>query len=265
MIRLTEAKDIPNIKKLWQEVFDEDSKICELFFNSVFPFCRGVVCDGDNGDIYSSLFLIPCRLGEFHGLCVYCAMTAESHRGKGIMQSLLNFSDEYRKGADLDFLFLVPAEKSLFNYYKSCGYTPCGVKQTAVIRSNEPLSSFTADITPEEYISRREKAVFSISHISFDDRTVKYWANACRHYGGRIIACGDASALMFADGDSVILRDVTGSDECIKALISSLDGQITIEGYSLPLENVEAIPCGMVKTDNMQILNGNYYIGITLE
>lgn len=239
MIEFATEKDINALSDLWQSVFLEDKEVTEYFFEKIFTDVVTPVIRVEN-EIVSSLFLLPCEIGDFKGKCVYCAMTKYTHRGKGYMKKLLDFSYDWCKDKGFDFLCLVPAEKSLFEYYAKCGFTPFGIRRTHIVNGE----------TPETH----EKINFE-HELTFDDEILKYWQNSCVHYGGKITDFG----LVF-DDENIIIRNAKGSFENIPAEYKT-KGTI-IQGDILFGENEHP---AMIKTENEEIKNMACYMGITLE
>lgn len=239
MIDFATEKDINALKSLWQSVFLEDEEVTEYFFEKIFDNVVTPVIRID-GEIASSLFLLDCNIGEFKGKCVYCAMTKYNHRGKSYMKKLLDFSYEWCNENGCDFLFLVPAEKSLFEYYAKCGFTPFGVRRTHTINGNTPV--------------QKEKLSFE-NELSFDNLINKYWEYSCIHYGGKVADFG----LIF-DDENMIIRNAKGSfadiPEEYKINGTVIQGDIDFGEIESP---------AMIKTKKEEIKNINCYIGITLE
>lgn len=240
MIRLALPQDMGEIKKLWQEVFDEDSAVCDSFFDTVYKDTLNPVAEVD-GEIVSSLFLIPCKIGEFCGNYVYCALTRPDCRRRGYMKSLLDFS--YSLTENKDFLLLVPASEGLFKYYEKCGFSPYGVSRRYVVGKNYP-ESFDS---------------FFDCELEFNSSVADYWKKACVYYGGEALENGKISALMFKDGD-VILRNAKGKIQDFLSL--RLKGGAVIEGS---IDKGELKTPAMIKTENEKIKNYKCLIGITLE
>ncbi len=164
------------LSALWQDIFDEDKEVTNLFFENVYGICENPIIE-NNGDILSSAFLIPCAIGKYKGFYVYCALTHKEHRSKGLMAKVLSYADEIRQKSGFDFLLLVPAEKSLFDYYGKFGYVPFGY-------------NFQAQ-NPQNYAEVRAKyssvRKFSETEVKFPDCVIDFWAEATKHYGGEII------------------------------------------------------------------------------
>ena len=239
MIEFATINDKKELSSLWQITFLEDSQVTQNFFQTVFPTVVTPVIRID-GEIASSLFLLPCKIGNYTGKCVYCAMTKYAHRGKGYMKQLLDFSYGYCKENNIDFLFLVPAEPSLFDYYEKCGFEKFGTSRMYVFSENKP--------------EKREKIEFDYE-IEFDHSVLDYWKNACVVYGGEVTDFG----LVFDDEETVIRNAKGNYNDILKEFIKSgvkIQGDINFGDIYTP---------AMIKTENKEIKNINCYIGITLE
>ncbi len=173
------------LSALWQSIFDEDEYVTKLFFKRIYGICKNP-CIEFNGKILSSAFLIPCEIEKFKGCYVYCALTHKDYRGKGLMAEVLSQADEILKKDGLDFLLLVPAEKSLFNYYGKFGYVPFGYSfQTDIPKSCRELRA--------DYSSVRS---FSETEVKFPDCVADFWADSVKHYGGKIIETDGSICLL---------------------------------------------------------------------
>ena len=239
MIEFATIKDKKELSSLWQMTFLEDSAFIESFFKNVFPSVVTPVIRLD-GEIASSLFLLPCKIGNFNGRCVYCAMTKYSQRGKGYMKQLLDFSYDYCKEQGLDFLFLVPAEASLFDYYAKCGFEKFGTSRMYTFSENEPVIKENLEIDCE---------------IEFDNSVLGYWKNSCIVYGGEATDFG----LVF-DDDETVIRNAKGNYNHIPEKYKK--SGVTVKGN---INFGKPYTPAMIKTENKELLNINCYIGITLE
>ena len=239
MITFASIEDKKELQSLWQMTFLEDSQVIECFFENVFPTVVTPIIKINN-EIASSLFLLDCKIGDYKGKCVYCAMTKYSHRGKGYMQELLNFSYDYCKENGFDFLFLVPAEPSLFDYYKKCGFEKFGIARTHTFDG----------ATPE----KQEKLNYQYE-LEFNKPIFDYWKNSCIVYGGEVTDF----ELIFADDEIVIRNAKCNFDEIPENYRKKdfvIKGDITFGDDYTP---------SMIKTENKEIKNSICYIGITLE
>ena len=239
MIEFASIKDKKELSSLWQMTFLEDSRVIDCFFDTVFKDIVTPVIKID-GEIASALFLLPCKIGDYNGKCVYCAMTKYSHRGKGYMKKLLDFSYDYCLKNDFDFLFLVPAEKSLFDYYRKCGFKNFGVARAYTFNGT----------TPEN----KGKLLYQNS-LEFNNSIYEYWKNSCIVYDGEATDFG----LVFFDEETFIRNAKADLDEIPQKY--KTEG-VTIKG---DINFGDDYTPSMIKTENKEIKNLNCYIGITLE
>lgn len=239
MVEFADINNKAEIKELWESIFREDEKVIDVFFEKIFPFAVIPVIKTD-GKIVSSLFLLDCTIGAYKGKCVYCAMTKNEYRGKGYMKMLLDYSYVFCKNNGYDFLVLVPAEKSLFDYYSKCGFEKFGFHRKHFFDGNTPY--------------KKEK--LEIRHsLEFHESICDYWKNSCRIYGGKVTDFG----LIFND-DTVIIRNADCDFEEIPEEYNRsgniIQGNITFGEDFSP---------AMIKTENAKIKKIKCYIGITLE
>lgn len=239
MIDFAGYSDRKVLEDLWQSVFLEDSEITEYFFENIFGDTITPVIRVD-GEIASALFLLDCTIGEYKGKCVYCAMTNYSHRGKGYMKTLLQYSYDFCRDNGFDFLFLVPAEKSLFDYYEKCGFRNFGLRRSYIFDGTTPKV--------------KGKITFDCE-FSFNEEIVEYWKKSCIHYGGKVEDFG----LIF-DDDNVIIRNAECEFSSIPEKYKKND--IIIQGN---IDFGEDEHPAMIRTENDNIKKLCCYVGITLE
>lgn len=112
-------------RQIWETVFgDEDAYISHYFSTFFSPATLRLVGDYTKGLKALSHLQFPAYLLRWDGvLCpahyVVAIATLPSHRGKGYAMRLLRsaFTDMHRRG--VFFSFLIPAEASLYDYYRS--------------------------------------------------------------------------------------------------------------------------------------------------
>ncbi|MDE6723681.1 MAG: GNAT family N-acetyltransferase, partial [Eubacterium sp.] len=115
MIKLTDDKE--KIISLWRSVFSEDSREDVLFF---LKECKHAECLGcfEGKELVSMLFLVDCSFADLNGKYVYAVCTNEKYRNKGYSSSLIHEAKKYMN----DFLWLIPAHDSLFDFYANFGF-----------------------------------------------------------------------------------------------------------------------------------------------
>lgn len=105
---------------LWHEAFGDSEEYIN-FFLSAHKGCTFVPLT-ENGELVSALYLIDGVLNGVEGFYLFAAATFKAHRSKGYMARLLQLAEETAKQKNKSFIALVPAEKSLFDYYSRFGY-----------------------------------------------------------------------------------------------------------------------------------------------
>lgn len=105
---------------LWQEAFGDSEEYINFFLNT-HSGCAFVPLV-ENSELLSALYLIDGELNGVDGFYLFAAATFREHRSKGYMARLLKLAEEKAKQKGKSFIALVPAEKSLFDYYSRFGY-----------------------------------------------------------------------------------------------------------------------------------------------
>lgn len=118
------SADLPQIKELWSQCFGAD-EFAEWFFARLYgeEFLR--VCE-ENETIVSMAFCFPKTLmigeKEYRAWYLYGIGTKPDCREKGYAKRLISACVSEAKEEGMDLCFLIPAEQSLFSYYRTCGF-----------------------------------------------------------------------------------------------------------------------------------------------
>jgi GNAT superfamily N-acetyltransferase len=114
MIKFTTCSE--DIVRLWNEAFGDSKEDIMFFINNV----KNAKCLSyyDKNNIASMLFLVECCVDGVNGEYIYAACTEKKSRGFGYMTELLNYAKKHCKS----FVCLIPANKSLINYYNQRGF-----------------------------------------------------------------------------------------------------------------------------------------------
>ena len=131
-----------DLKALWEAVFGDTRQVTDAFFKNAF-FPEGCFYESVDGKAVSALYLLPVTLGEKKGFYLYAAATLPEHRGRGLMGLLINEALAYAK-AQADFVYLCPAEASLYDYYRRFGFLKTLYARFADENESRPLTSAQA-------------------------------------------------------------------------------------------------------------------------
>lgn len=111
---------------LWKTAFGDSDKFLHLYFDSVYRDENALVIEKE-GEILSSLQMLPYTMTfcgeEIDVAYISGACTLPSEQGKGLMKQLLEEAFDEMRRRNIALTVLIPAEKWLFNYYRSQGYT----------------------------------------------------------------------------------------------------------------------------------------------
>lgn len=219
-----------SIVSLWNECFGDDREYIDFFIDN----CDNKTCLGhiENGALDSMLFLLNGQVNEFSCKYIYAACTAERARGNGLMGSLLEYTKEFCRSLDIDYIFLVPGEESLYSYYSRFGFV------TKMVRNDLEIKCLEKDFNLPEiadigYIAeKRTELLRGINSFSFDRKTTEYTVAEFLYTGGEIYARdGENGFLAFCvrDGNSVTVKELLLKNDSSFTIISNLFKKIGVE------------------------------------
>ncbi|MCH5316361.1 MAG: GNAT family N-acetyltransferase [Eubacterium sp.] len=115
-MRIDFTEDREQIISLWSSVFGDSREDIEFFIDECKNYsCLGLFVDDT---LASMLFLVDCKYSEYNGKYVYAVCTAEVYRKHGYSSSLISEAKKHMR----DFLWLIPANDGLFEFYSKHGF-----------------------------------------------------------------------------------------------------------------------------------------------
>ncbi len=292
--------DKSQLVDLWTISFGEEKAAVNLFFNNMFEkaVCF-TACDGQK--ITASLYLLECgitgKVYNLSGYYLYAASTLPSYRNRGIMRNLINTAVDFAKKNDKDFISLLPAKGTLYEFYKTNGFSECfGTADCSVSLNklkkyipNEMKSDF-ASCDFVDFYDMREQHFSKFPHIEFDKAHIKYSTLYNTFYGARFIYSNDGYAIYFEIENNLkdcknteafvtelvcpseklgeYLAFIADTTQC-KKLTVRLDFNTAYENKFLLADSIEKNRFAMIKPLNssvdFDILRKNIYFGLTLE
>lgn len=259
-----DEKYIIPLTKLWQEVFGDDEEYISLFFKRAF-FDSECFAYAENEEIISALYLLKSNISYcgkiYRGRYLYAAATAEKYRGRGLMSCLISEAEAYVRSQELDFIALVPADESLYDYYKRFSYEPLMYKycinldDCCDVNGTKDLVAKTKD---EFYLNRKSTSC----DMLFYDRVISDYAYDCLSFcGQKVISLSDKSyyinsqELFCGDGDEKSCLDALKTLKLHdKYVFSNCDF-----GYGEKAKN------GMLLAVNDELKNKEIYMNIALD
>jgi predicted acetyltransferase len=149
MIREAKIADIPILKAIWKQAFDDSEEYLELFFESKFQPYNTLVWE-EGRTIVATLYMLPYSL-RFHcaTLPSYYLMALYTYpnlRSRGIMGKMLLESFNRMHSRGIPLALLTPAEESLMEYYRRFGFEKVFDAGLQPIPLNEILDSSKGDL-----------------------------------------------------------------------------------------------------------------------
>lgn len=177
-VRKLEKEEHIRTRKLWEEIFAEDSKEFLDYYYSVKVRDNEIYVIEDGEDIVSMLHLNPyhMRVGkQIYGTHYIVAVaTDERYRRKGLMAKLLNYAMDIMKGRNEPFTFLMPASEAI--------YKPFGFEFVYEQEFGDFFGSNKADIDTEFRLADRDdcKMIADFANEFLKGKDVVAWRDA--HY-----------------------------------------------------------------------------------
>lgn len=269
MLRLSTISDKEKLTSLWRDVFGDTQEAINLFFEYHFK-PENVLVFGDNGKIASMLYLLEGNLVisgvSYPSYYLYAAATDTAYRGKGIMASMLEYAKNTAKNRGVDFICLLPAEKSLYSYYAKHGYKAVFKKKTI-----EFTPKNNGDSNESNYgLSQIRKSVFAdYNRFEWDSEAIEYAIKQNAFYGGGF-ALNNCGYYLFSSADGVTtvreaaLTDLDSMNFSERVVVNLPVGYPTYTNKCEITDNGMALPTNK-KAES--VLDGidNLYLGLTLD
>lgn len=147
MISYSRSEYIPELKNMWHRVFGDSQSYLNAFFDKVYEDQNTLVYV-ENEKVVSVLFMIPYRFTnkgiEQQIVYLYALATDPAFRGRKIMSKLIEKSIEISTERGYALSVLIPAEETLFTYYRQFGFEAC-FEQVKVTKTLEDIRKELAE------------------------------------------------------------------------------------------------------------------------
>lgn len=278
MIRYSEKSDIKDIIFLWNEAFGDSQEEIMFFINNKYKPENTLVFE-DNGKIVSMLFLLEGEMkinnNRYPSYYLYAACTLNDCRGKGYMSQLLGFAQKTAYNRGYYFICLLPANKSLYEYYKKYGYKPLFKKKILSISSeNITNKSDLSNSDCSDLFQLRENAFKNIDMFVWDAESLNFAIEHHKFYGGQAKINRKGYSLYRAEGEEIYVKEFCFTD-ISGDLPSNSNSAVRISinlpvDYAAESDNFEVVDSGMilaVNDDAEKLINEikNPYLGLTLD
>ena len=146
-------RQIPGLRKLWQQAFGDTDEYLDLFFSRAYDPLRSL-CAMEGETVAAALYWLDGTCRGKPVAYLYAVATDEAYRGQGLCRRLTGKAHEILKARGYAGAVLVPAEPELFKMYEKMGYRTCAaVTEWEVPAGDSPLA--LTELTAPEYAARR--------------------------------------------------------------------------------------------------------------
>ncbi len=253
MIRFAEEKDRNKIITLWDICFPEEPDFNKYFFDNIFDIKKTLVYEKDK-ELVSMAQLLPYEIkGIGKVTYIYGAATAPSHRRKGYMKELLEYSFKLDKRHKRAASILIPANKELFGFYEGLGYKTAFYICEGVYTPNGLTGSYNE-------ASYKDITKLMNLYTGNIERKRSYWKMYIDMYkalGGKIFIRKDAYAVVTDRVEEIMYSSDEGKNRLLNAVCEYL-GKDTVRVVEKGFE-----PFGMIKKYK-EFDVGNMYMNLML-
>ena len=259
---LIESKDkyVSTLTSLWNKVFDDSEDYIKLFFKEAYSdsHCFGKIVDDE---VVSAFYLLKCIIkydGKIYkGRYLYAAATLPEYRGKGLMGELINEALRYAENEKLDFIALVPASDSLYDFYSRFGFKEAMHKYKYTVSDDTATLRAYREITDSDEFCRIRSSA-DIDMLCFNDIGNSYAFESLRYYGTRVFYLNDDA--YYAENEELLCSD----NETAANLIGNLCGESEVYTNCF-LAGAEKVRNGMIYAVNDKVEFKDIYMNIALD
>lgn len=213
--RLAKSSDIDQIIQIFKISFGETDETLKIFFEEKFQLDKCVVCIV-NERIVALLNMFNTKIvtnNHFEkAVYIYGAATHPEYRKKGYMSSLISYSHKLAYNRGYKYSILLPASRTLYDYYKKFGYIDFFKVRFININSDEIRKYITTDNFNDykplslDYISdlRFNICKDHIGTAMWNIKDIEYAINMNHKYGGEIVYSNEGYALCYVANNNVL-------------------------------------------------------------
>ena len=262
----TDNKDLPVLKALWLDCFDEEEEAADLFFERTMSFTHAYKAE-ENGELIAAVYLVDCTLNgrPAHYLCG--AATRPDCRKRGVMSGLIEFALGDAKSRGDVFSVLFPADEGLYRFYSKLGYlAKCTARTRRLTRGDLGQTQKPDPGTPDTDALQIES--LKNNFLFWNKDFVSFAASYYGVYGVKT-ACSKNALVIYSleKRTATVYYSIYNDIKELKSLLSTIEADtyiITGTGANPLLADAKREICGMLRPLTNEEPPGEVFIGITL-
>lgn len=264
-IRTVNSGDYAGLKELWLACFDDTPEAVDNFFRETVT-CENVIATFDGDLAVGAMYLIESEISsgaeKYKAYYIYAVCTAPSYRGKGIMSHSLAFLDELASARNVDYVFLVPAEESLFAMYEKTGFKKGFFYEEKVFSGNDFLCADEniRKLTYKQYTAFREQFFSDAPLASLKEKGFNSFYSPTGD-SIKCFACDSGYAVYENEDGQVTVHELFGDENMLIATVFDLTeaDKVTLRK---PAEGGCGVPYGMYRAFGNSPEINNAFFGI---
>ena len=153
-INMPHVSQIPALRALWKEAFEDTDEFLDIFFKKIFhpKRCR---CISDGEQVTAALYWFDCLHEGKKIAYIYAVATAKSCRGQGLCRKLMDDTHHHLASLGYEGALLVPGSKELFEMYEKMSYQTCSAVREFQCKA-QPQELQLLEIDQFEYAKLRK-------------------------------------------------------------------------------------------------------------
>lgn len=212
VIREYRGDDIPEMSVLWQAVFGDSEGLVNSFLQLLPDMGTAAVAE-INGVIAGAAYaVIGMELVSASGkvqTCgyIYAVAVAPEFRGSGIGRALTERSAELARAQGAEIICTLPAEESLYAWYKAILGTKC-VLHRQRFETEATAAAPVQSLSAAAYSQRREELLSDRCYMRPLHTTLEFQCRFCEELGGGLYACGSGICAAYIEDGAAVIKEL---------------------------------------------------------
>lgn len=255
-----DEKYLPHIKGMCASCFDMEIDEVDYVFEQKYISTDICYAIEDDNKICCMLFTVPCKLtidGEIKkGHYIYGACTLPEYRHRGLMHKLVEYANNQTAENGDEFSVLLPASKTLYDFYGDMGYRALYTAHNEVI-SKASLPDLNSSLAYSSEVSVKEmdklrKSLCSkyTGSVIYNRKVLSYAISYAKECNGGAVQCDDGYIIYAYDNSKLIVIEMMCETQKLATMLGILKEICTTDQLMLRLPPWLSDNCdsfGMVK------------------
>lgn len=247
-VRLALKGEVERQKEIWKRCFGDEDRYIDFYYDNRYKEAETMVLLYE-GEISAMLTMIPIQVVTpdqqiFPAAMLYAIATDPQRQSLGLATQLMDYSHEYLKLDNNAFSILVPAGKSLFDFYHKRSYHE-GFYLRELLLTREEIETWNGideclpiifSISSNDYNQRRNQQLKGSLHIAYADKEIDYQKKLSQLSGADIYAIDfknakGCAAIERISQDKVFIKEILLPQEFLKSALQQITGLLSAKEY----------------------------------